>query len=124
MSCLSQEEIKEALFGLVANKLGTKANAEKEEGKRKGRGEKIERDARRSRVPRVCGTCASVTRVQRTVDATVTLPRRTEASFKKKKLDKMTKQVRGVYDEGTKSNRYNKIIYGSSYCTNKTNWIC
>ena len=64
---------------------------------------KIERDARRSRVPRVCGTCAPVTRVQRTVDATVTLVRRTEASFKKKKLDKMTKQVRGVYDEGRKS---------------------
>ena len=66
----------------------------KEEGKRKGRGEKIERDAlRASRVTCGCGTCAPVTRAQRTGDATVTLPRRTEASWKKKNLTKWQNKV-------------------------------
>jgi hypothetical protein len=50
----------------------------------------------------VCVVRVFVTRSQRTDDATVTLARRAEASLKKK-LDKMTKQGRGVCDEGRAS---------------------
>ncbi len=62
-----------------------KKGGKKEEGKRKGRRGGIEGDAlHASRVPCVCGTCAPVTRAQRTDDAIVTLARRTEASLKNK----------------------------------------